>query len=111
MPTLVCGPEIATDLDCETPVVAYDLLPTILDLVAPRIALPPGTEGGSWKPLLVSGCGEPSRWPGERLVFLSEDAKGREPGPQAAIIDGKLEGAPPLGESRWSKQVGPPHLT
>ena len=88
VPMAVRGPGVAADSYCDIPVVAYDLLPTVLDFAAPGTAPPPGVEGGSWGPLLLDGCTEPVERPVERLVFFFEEARGRDPGAQAAIIDG-----------------------
>lgn len=88
VPLVVRGPGIAEDEYCDTPVVGYDLLPTVLDFAAPGTVPPPGTEGGSWKPLLLSGCEQPVERPIDRLVFFFADGRGRDPGPQAAIVKG-----------------------
>ena len=88
VPMAVRGPGIEPGGYCDTPVVAYDLLPTVLDLVTPGIVVPPDVEGGSWRPLLLGGCADPVKRPKGQIVFFFEEARGRDPGPQAAIIDG-----------------------
>jgi arylsulfatase A-like enzyme len=50
------------------PVIGYDILPTVLDFVAPGFALPKGVEGGSWKPVLLNGAAKVQR-PIDRFVF------------------------------------------
>lgn len=88
VPMAVRGPGVEADTYCDIPVVAYDLLPTVLDFASPGIPRPPGVEGGSWRPLLLGGCTQPVERSAERLVFFFEEARGRDPGAQAAIIDG-----------------------
>lgn len=91
VPLVVRGPGIAEDSYCATPVAAYDLLPTILDFASPESVPPPEIEGGSWKALLLSGCREPVRRPLARLVFFFAEARGRDAGPQAAIMAGNFK--------------------
>ena len=91
VPLVVRGPGIAQDQYCDTPVVGYDLLPTVLDFAAPGTVPPPGTEGGSWKPLLLSACEQPVERPIDRLVFFFADGGGRDPGPHAAIVKGNYK--------------------
>jgi arylsulfatase A-like enzyme len=91
VPLVVRGPGIAQDQYCDTPVVGYDLLPTVLDFAVPGTVPPPGTEGGSWKPLLLSACEQPVERPIDRLVFFFADGGGRDPGPHAAIVKGNYK--------------------
>ncbi len=91
VPLVVRGPGVAADARCDIPVVAYDLLPTFLDLAAPGTHPPPRVEGGSWKPLLLTRCAEGVERPLDRMVFFFAEARGREPGPQAAIIAGNFK--------------------
>ena len=86
VPLMVRGPGVKADAYCDIPVVAYDLLPTILDLAGPGVAPPPSIEGGSWKPLLLSGCSEDVARVKDPMVFFFAEARGRDAGPQAAII-------------------------
>lgn len=88
VPLLVRGPGVAQGSYCDQPVVAYDLLPTVLDLANPEVDPPPGIEGGSWKTLLTSECSDAVERPLEHLVFFFAEARGRDAGPQAAIIAG-----------------------
>jgi arylsulfatase A-like enzyme len=50
------------------PVIGYDILPTVLDFVAPGFASPKGVEGGSWKPVLLNSAAKVQR-PIDRFVF------------------------------------------
>ena len=86
VPLLVRGPGIEQDTYCNAPVVAYDLLPTVLDFADPGAVPPSRVEGGSWKPMLLSGCESGIDRPVDRMVFFFAEARGREPGPQAAIV-------------------------
>ena len=91
IPLLVRGPGITGGTYCDTPVVGYDLLPTVLDLAAPGTSPPPRVEGGSWKRLLLSGCEERVERPLEQLVFFFAEGRGRDRGPQAAIMEGRFK--------------------
>ena len=86
VPLLVRGPGIEQDTYCDAPAVAYDLLPTVLDFADPGAVPPSRVEGGSWKPMLLSGCESGNDRPVDRMVFFFAEARGREPGPQAAIV-------------------------
>ena len=91
IPLLVRGPGVAQGSHCDQPVVAYDLLPTVLDLARSEAVPPPGIEGGSWKPLLMSGCADGVDRPLEEFVFFFAESRGRKAGPQAAIIAGRFK--------------------
>lgn len=91
VPLLVRGPGIAQSTYCDQPVVAYDLLPTVLDLAHSDAVPPPRVEGASWKPLLASGCVDGVDRPLEELVFFFAESRGRDAGPQAAIIAGRFK--------------------
>ena len=91
VPLIVRGPGVERDAHCDTPVVAYDLLPTVLDFASPGGERPPLLEGGSWKPLLLDGCSAAVERPIERMVFYFEEGRGRDPGPQGALIDGRFK--------------------
>lgn len=91
VPLLVRGPGIAQSSYCDQPVVAYDLLPTVLDLADSEAVPPPRVEGGSWEPLLASGCADGVDRPLEDLVFFFAESRGRDAGPQAAIIAGRFK--------------------
>ena len=86
VPLLVRGPGIEQGTYCDVPVVAYDLLPTVLDFAQPEAPPPTGVEGGSWKAVLMNGCESGIDRPVDRMVFFFAEARGREPGPQAAIL-------------------------
>ena len=88
VPLIVRGPGVEKGSHCDAPVVAYDMLPTVLDFARPGSELPPRVEGGSWKPLLLSSCAGEVKRPIDRMVFFFEDGRGSEPGPQAALIAG-----------------------
>ena len=91
VPLIVRGPGIGQDTYCDAPVVAYDLLPTVLDFADPGASLPSGIEGGTWKPTLLDGCESGIDRPVDRMVFFFAEARGREPGPQAAIVRGSFK--------------------
>ena len=57
------------DARCDTLVIGYDLMATVLDVAAPGFVLPGGVEGGSWKPLLFSGGKEPVKRAIDRFVW------------------------------------------
>ena len=86
VPLLVRGPGIEQGTYCDVPVVAYDLLPTVLDFADPGSSPPSGVEGASWKATLLNGCESRIDRPVDRMVFFFADARGPEPGPQAAIV-------------------------
>ena len=88
VPLIVYGPGISSGAYCNTPVVGYDILPTVLDFAAPGFALPKGVEGGSWKPLLLNeGKGTVHR-PIDRLVFHMDTEVDH---PQTALRKGDLK--------------------
>lgn len=62
-PLIVRGPGIKGGTRSDTPVVSYDIMATVLDFVKPGFVLAQGVEGGSWKPLLLSGGKEPVKRP------------------------------------------------
>ncbi|MDZ4404416.1 sulfatase-like hydrolase/transferase [Prosthecobacter sp.] len=68
-PLIVRGPGIKGGTRSDTPVIGYDLMATVLDFVTPGFALPQGVEGGSWKPLLLSGGKAPVKRPIDRFVW------------------------------------------
>jgi arylsulfatase A len=69
VPLIVKVPGVPGGKQCDTPVISYDLYPTILDLAAPGQAMPRGVEGGSWKSLLAAGGQGNVRRPIDRFVF------------------------------------------
>ena len=69
VPFLVRGPGIVSGTVCRTPVVGYDVLPTVLSIVNPDYEIPEDIEGGTLLPLcLRNGNGEIDR-PNDFLVF------------------------------------------
>ena len=68
-PLIVRGPGIKSGTRCDTPVISYDLMATALDFAKPGFVLPKGVEGGSWRPLLLSGGKEPVKRPIDRFVW------------------------------------------
>ena len=69
VPLIITGPGVRGGAYCNVPVVAYDILPTVLDFAAPGFALPKKVEGGSWKPVLLNGGAGEVKRPIERMVF------------------------------------------
>lgn len=69
VPLIVRGPGIRGGVYCAEPVVSYDLTATVLDFAAPGFALPPGSEGGSWKSALLNGGAGKVQRPVDRFVF------------------------------------------
>ena len=57
VPLIVRGPGIKAGTYSNEPVISYDLMATAVDFAAPGFDLPKGSEGGSWKPVLL-GAGE-----------------------------------------------------
>ncbi|MEN9635203.1 MAG: Choline-sulfatase [Verrucomicrobiota bacterium] len=55
VPLIVAGPGIRGGSYSNTPVIGYDLLPTMLDFAAPGFAVASGVEGGSWRSILTNG--------------------------------------------------------
>jgi arylsulfatase A-like enzyme len=69
VPLIVRGPGIKGGVWSNEPVIGYDLAATVLDFVAPGFELPKGTEGGSWKSILLNhGTGKVKR-PIDRFVW------------------------------------------
>jgi arylsulfatase A len=86
VPLIVSGPGIKHGSYCDEPVIAYDLLPTIVDFIAPGKVFLSGVEGGSWKPILLAD-GKVRR-PIDRFVWhQAVDVEH----PQSAIRKGNLK--------------------
>ena len=69
VPFIVSGPGIKQASESNVPVVGYDLLPTIIDLVNPKFTPKQDVDGGSFKDILLSnGKGIVSR-PHNGLIF------------------------------------------
>lgn len=76
VPFIAAGPGIPSGTVCRSPIVGWDLLPTLLDLAgAPSSLIPPDIDGQSFKPLLL-GQPEPERSP--LPVFHSPYMSGRK---------------------------------
>jgi len=85
VPLIVRSAGIKSGTRCDTPVISYDLTATVLDFAAPGFALPKGVEGGSWRPLLLSGGKEPVKRPINRFVWHQSVEVSH---PQSAIRQG-----------------------
>lgn len=68
VPLIVRAPGMKGGAYSNDPVISYDIFATVLDFAAPGFALPKGTEGGSWKPVLSGSAGKVKR-PIDRFVF------------------------------------------
>lgn len=69
VPLIVRGPGIKAGTFCNEPVISYDLMATVVDFAAPGFTLPKGSEGGSWKPVLLGGGQGTVKRPIDRLVW------------------------------------------
>ena len=88
VPLIVAGPGIRPGSVSQTPVISYDLLPTVLDFAAPKFTPPSEIEGGSWKPVLTNaGAGTVQR-PIPRMVW-HHDVEIEHP--QTALRKGDLK--------------------
>ena len=68
VPFAMLGPGIAANSQTDTPVVSYDLLPTLADLAGSTQNLPKQLDGGSFRPLLSDPNAAVQR-PFDGLVF------------------------------------------
>ena len=87
VPMIVRGPGVEPGSKCDVPVVGYDLLPTISELIGNRNALPDGIDGGSLLPVLRNGGRGKVARPIEELIFHFPFYFG----PQSAIRQGKYK--------------------
>lgn len=88
VPLIVRGPGIKGGVWSNEPVISYDLTATVLDFVAPDFVLPEGTEGGSWKSILLhNGTGRMTR-PIDRFVWHHASEVEH---PQSAIRQGDFK--------------------
>lgn len=55
VPTVVAGPGIEANAQCDVPVVQWDLLPTVHGMARSKAPLPKNLDGRSWMPLLEKG--------------------------------------------------------
>ena len=70
VPFFVVGPGVEPGSQCDTPIVAYDLLPTFLELAGSTRLLAEGFDGGSFVPLLSDPSRRRVERPGgDALVF------------------------------------------
>ena len=69
VPLIISGPRVKPGTYSNAVMVGYDLLATVIDFVNPKTQLPQGTEGGSWKPVLMNAGAGTVKRPIERLVF------------------------------------------
>lgn len=69
VPLIVRGPGIKAGTYCNEPVISYDLMATAVDFAAPGFALPKGSEGGSWKPVLLGAGKGTVKRPIDRFVW------------------------------------------
>lgn len=69
VPTVVRGPAVKAGCHCDVPVAAWDLLPTVSDLIGNTRPPPADLDGGSLRGLFEkANAGEVKR-PGEGLIF------------------------------------------
>ncbi len=68
VPFMIAGPGVKPGSVSRTPVVGYDILPTICDL-AGMAAWPEAVEGGSFKPVILGDGFAPVKRPNPVLVF------------------------------------------
>jgi arylsulfatase A-like enzyme len=69
VPTVVRGPGVLADAQCDVPVVQWDILPTVHDLCGSSRPLPEGIDGGSWRSVLRNGNRGEVRRPRPFMVF------------------------------------------
>lgn len=87
VPFMIKGPGIKAGSYCHTPVLGYDLLPTIGDLAGNRATLPDYLDGASIKPLLLNPAQGTVQRKDDELYFHRYE-KSYE---HTAIIDGKYK--------------------
>ena len=86
VPFFVAGPKIKGNSQCKRPVIAYDIMPTILDLAGRDKPLPQEFDGGSLVPLFTGF--EPVKRNTSDLIFHFPHYNGAGMGePHSAIID------------------------
>jgi len=69
VPFIIRGPGVEPGSFCNTPIVGWDLLPTLADLAGYRDRLPQDIDGGSLRPLLENAGEDTVKRPVEGLVF------------------------------------------
>ena len=69
VPFIMVGPGVKKDSQCDTPIVGWDLLPTIADLAGYEKPMPENVDGRSFSGLLSTGQGVIERPYGGSLFF------------------------------------------
>ncbi len=69
VPMVMRGPGIKPGSFCDVPVVGWDFLPTISDLIGNKKPLPDGIDGGSLRPLFEKGSDGKVKRGTEPLIF------------------------------------------
>jgi len=69
VPTVVRGPGVLKNAQCDVPVIQWDLLATLHDLAGSTKPLPQGIDGGSWHDVLQNGNKGEVRRPVPALIF------------------------------------------
>lgn len=69
VPWVVAGPGVKAGVQCDEPVVQWDLLPTLHDLVGSKTPLPENLDGGSLRSVFERGNEGSVKRPVEALVF------------------------------------------
>jgi len=69
VPWVVAGPGVKKGVQCDVPVVQWDLLSTLHDLSGSKAPLPDNLDGGSLRDLFEKGNAGRVERPGEGLVF------------------------------------------
>ncbi|TWT78881.1 Arylsulfatase [Planctomycetes bacterium CA13] len=69
VPFVVCGPGVQPGAVSRTPVIAYELLPTCMELINPEIPLPNVVEGGSMLSVLYNRGEGLVKRPNDCMVF------------------------------------------
>jgi len=88
VPFIVRGPRIPADVTSRTPVIGYDIFPTIMDIVGHKARLPKTVEGGSLLPLMKSGGKEPVSRTSPFFVFRYAKTNGPH---DIAIVGGDFK--------------------
>ena len=90
VPFLIKGPGVKASVCSHTPVIGFDLFPTIAELAHSSVQMPTGVEGGSLVPLFASGTGEVKRSRSE-LYFHFPHYDHDNEGPASAVIAGNMK--------------------
>ncbi len=69
VPWVVAGPGVKAGVQCDEPVVQWDMLPTLHDLAGSKAALPENLDGGSLRSVFERGNEGSVKRPVEALVF------------------------------------------